>query len=60
MLFFAYETSRSRAVNAVNEGMASFMEYKCVEAVFPEMSAAALSQLASSPMGTLKTLNLKP
>ncbi|KAK9811131.1 hypothetical protein WJX73_005144 [Symbiochloris irregularis] len=35
----------------VNEGMASFMEYKCVEAVFPEMSASALFQLATSPQG---------
>ncbi len=27
------------------------MEYKCVEAVFPEMNAAALFQLSVTPMG---------
>ena len=33
------------------QGVASFMEYKCVEAVFPEMNAAALFQLSVTPMG---------
>ena len=27
------------------------MEYKCVEAVFPEMNGAALFQLSVTPMG---------
>lgn len=35
------------------QGVASFMEYKCVEAVFPEMNAAALFQLSVTPMGAL-------
>ena len=33
------------------QGVASFMEYKCVEAVFPEMNGAALFQLSVTPMG---------
>ncbi|KAL3162156.1 hypothetical protein ABBQ32_009864 [Trebouxia sp. C0010 RCD-2024] len=36
---------------AVNEGLASFMEYKCLAAAFPEMPQAALFQLASTPHG---------
>ncbi|KAK9823867.1 hypothetical protein WJX72_006025 [[Myrmecia] bisecta] len=35
----------------VNEGVASFMEYKCLEAVAPEMSAPALFHLATTPEG---------
>ena len=34
----------------VNEGMASFMEYLCVQAVLPQASAAALRRRATSPM----------
>ena len=36
---------------AVNEGTASFMEYKCINASFPEMSGQALFQKATSPDG---------
>ena len=35
----------------VNEGMASFMEYLCIEAALPEIPAMAMFQRASSPMG---------
>lgn len=38
-------------VLAVNEGTASFMEYKCINASFPEMSGQALFQRATSPDG---------
>ena len=36
---------------AVNEGLASFVEYKCISAAFPEMSGAGLFQRASAPHG---------
>ena len=36
---------------AVNEGTASFMEYKCINASFPEMAGQALFQRATSPNG---------
>lgn len=36
----------------MNEGLASFMEYKCLEAVLPQLPAQALFQLAASPTGT--------
>lgn len=39
-------------VCAVNEGTASFMEYKCINASFPEMPGQALFQRATSPDGT--------
>ncbi|KAK9861578.1 hypothetical protein WJX84_009108, partial [Apatococcus fuscideae] len=35
----------------VNEGLASFVEYKCVEAAFPEMPAWALRALTATPTG---------
>lgn len=38
---------------AVNEALASFMEYKCITYAFPEMSGAALFQRATTPHGEL-------
>ena len=34
-----------------SQGVASLLEYKCVEAAFPEMSARALFQLSLTPLG---------
>ncbi len=39
------------AALAVNEGLASFVEYKCISAAFPELSGQALFQRASTPHG---------
>ena len=40
----------------LTQGVASFMEYKCVEAVFPEMNGRALFQLSVTPMGARRLL----
>ena len=33
------------------QGLASLMEYKCIDAAFPEMNGAALFQLSVTPEG---------
>lgn len=33
------------------QGLATLMEYKCVEAAFPEMNGRALFQLSGTPLG---------
>ena len=35
----------------VNEGVASLMEYLCIDAVLPNASAGALMRRATSPLG---------
>ena len=45
------EANACLCVDTVNEGTASFMEYKCINASFPEMSGQALFQRATSPDG---------
>ena len=35
----------------VNEGLASFMEYKCLQGVLPDLPGQALRQIATSPLG---------
>lgn len=48
-----HQTMSLSAVRAVNEGLASVVEYKCISHAFPEMSGAALFQRAIAPHGDL-------
>ena len=47
----AIHSVMERCLSAVNEGTASFMEYKCINASFPEMAGQALFQRATTPDG---------
>ena len=42
----------------MNEGLASFMEYKCLGAVLPDLPARQLQHIASSPLGMLRLAQL--
>ncbi|KAL0039225.1 hypothetical protein WJX77_012027 [Trebouxia sp. C0004] len=49
--FGNYVTCKDFDNISVNEGLASFVEYKCIAAAFPEMSGQALFQRATTPHG---------
>ncbi|KAL0033662.1 hypothetical protein WJX79_010747 [Trebouxia sp. C0005] len=49
--FGNYVTCKDFDNISVNEGLASFVEYKCISAAFPEMSGQALFQRATTPHG---------
>lgn len=51
LIYVHAEANNCLCVDTVNEGTASFMEYKCINASFPEMSGQALFQRATSPNG---------